>query len=305
MLITKDNLNALRTTFGAQFQAGYDNAETFADKISTKIGSSSGQNLYGWIAQQLKARKWEGPRLVRNLSERSYMLENEEFEVTVGIPRKDILNDNLGIFANQTMPQVGNAIATIPDDLLVQILQNNAVCFDGKNFFATDHPTFDDSGSTYSNLFGNSALDATNFNTIWGTMASYTGEDGRPLGINPNLLIVPPQLKRAALEIVNATFAVGVGGTNVTAENVLKGWADVLVIPELSSQPSVWYLADVSRGILPFVTQEREPYQFVAKDRPEDDNVFMNGEFVYGGYWYGNVGVTLPFLIAKCQSAAL
>jgi phage major head subunit gpT-like protein len=305
MLITRDNLNALRTTFGAQFQSGFDSATTFADKISTETGSQNAQNLYGWIAQQLKARKWKGPRLVRNLSERSYMLENEEYEVTVGIPRKDIINDNLGIFANQTMPQVGNAIAKIPDDLVVSVMQNNAVCFDGGNFFATNHPTYDDSGSTYANLFGSSALDATNFNTVWAAMSSYVGEDGKPLGVNPNLLIVPPQLKRAALEIVNATFAVGAGGTNVTAENVLKGWADVLVIPELGNQPTVWYLADVSRGIMPFVKQVREPYSFVAKDSPTDDNVFMNNEFVYGGYWYGNVGVTLPFLIAKCQAAAL
>ena len=305
MLITKANLDALRTTFGAQFQAGYDSAETFSDKLATKVGSQNAQNVYGWIAQQLRARKWKGPRLVRNLTERSYMLENEEFEATVGIPRRDILNDSLGIFANQTMPQVGNAIASIPDDLLVDILQNNAICFDGGNFFATNHPTFDEAGSTYANLIGNNALDATNFASTWGAMASYTGEDGRSLGVNPNLLIVPPQLKRTALEIVNATFAVGAGGTNVSADNVLQGWADVLVVPALSNEPTTWYLADVSRGILPFIHQEREPYQFVAMDQPNDANVFENGEYVYGGYYYGNVGVTLPFLITKNQSASL
>jgi phage major head subunit gpT-like protein len=37
----------------------------------------------------------------------------------------------------------------------------------------------------------------------------------------------------------------------------------------------------------PLILQVRKEAQFVTKDRPEDDNVFMNKQFLYGadGRW--------------------
>ena len=35
---------------------------------------------------------------------------------------------------------------------------------------------------------------------------AFTGEDGEPLGVMPNLLVVPPQLEREGKEILNGFF---------------------------------------------------------------------------------------------------
>lgn len=43
-----------------------------------------------------------------------------------------------------------------------------------------------------------------------------------------------------------------------------------------------WFLMDVSRALKPIILQVRKPPQFVSKDDPRDDNVFMHKEFVYG-----------------------
>jgi phage major head subunit gpT-like protein len=43
-----------------------------------------------------------------------------------------------------------------------------------------------------------------------------------------------------------------------------------------------WFLLDVSRAIKPIILQVRKEPEFVAKDNPQDDRVFMNKEFVYG-----------------------
>lgn len=303
MIITQETLDALRVTFNAQFQQAFDTAEPWWSKIATELPSSNGESVYGWIAQQLSARQWIGPRIAQNLVEREYVLPNLPWEATAELERDKVEDDNLGVFAGQTMPQLGKAMAKIPDHLIADILQNNTTGFDGEDFFSTTHPVYDDAGSLYSNLFTTNPLDPANFSTTWATMAAYNGEDGDPLGINPNLIIVPPQLKRSALEIVNATYMVGAHGSNVTAENVLQGWADVLVIPELSNEPDTWYLADVSRGIMPFIRQLRRAPEFVAKDSPTDDNVFRENKFIYGGYERSNVGVSLPFLISRNEAA--
>lgn len=51
-----------------------------------------------------------------------------------------------------------------------------------------------------------------------------------------------------------------------------------------------WFLLETSRVLKPLIYQERKKPQFVAKDNPDDERVFMNAEFVYGGDYRGNVG---------------
>jgi phage major head subunit gpT-like protein len=71
-------------------------------------------------------------------------------------------------------------------------------------------------------------------------------------------------------------------GTASSVSNVQSG----------SGEP--WYLLDTSRAIRPFVFQERRPFaNLVSKDRPEDDNVFNNNEFIYGCDGRGNAGYGL------------
>ncbi len=51
-----------------------------------------------------------------------------------------------------------------------------------------------------------------------------------------------------------------------------------------------WFLIDDSRALKPVIFQERKKPQFVSKDRPEDDNVFMRKQFIYGVDARYNVG---------------
>lgn len=43
-----------------------------------------------------------------------------------------------------------------------------------------------------------------------------------------------------------------------------------------------WFLIDASAIVKPMILQKRKAFQFVNKDDPRDDRVFMNKEFVYG-----------------------
>lgn len=72
------------------------------------------------------------------------------------------------------------------------------------------------------------ALTATNYATARGALMSMKGDYGRPLGIMPSLLVVPPTLEGAARKIVSNALAAG-GETNEWA-----GTAEVLVVPWLA-----------------------------------------------------------------------
>ena len=54
-----------------------------------------------------------------------------------------------------------------------------------------------------------------------------------------------------------------------------------------------WFLLDTSRAVRPIIFQEREGYQFTSLDKPEDHNVFMNREFIYGVHARVNAGFGL------------
>lgn len=301
MLVNQATLDSLRTDLHLGWEEGYGStAEVWSTKLAMEVPSNARSNTYAWIAQQLKLREWVGPRVAQNLSEHSYTLVNKEFEGTVEIPRIDIRDDNLGVYSSRTLPQLGVATKQHPDVLLASLLTSNPLAFDGLSLFNTAHLTFNGTG-TYSNDFATSALSAANFNAAWAAMVSYTGEDGMPLGVTPNLLIIPPQLALVAKQILQSTtmVATGPGGTSAAIDNVLKGWADILIVPQLSSAPTIWYLADVSKSILPFVHQTREAPTFVSRDNMSDPKVFDLNMFTYGVNLSDNMGVTLPFLICR------
>jgi phage major head subunit gpT-like protein len=58
-----------------------------------------------------------------------------------------------------------------------------------------------------------------------------------------------------------------------------------------SSTP--WYLLDLSKGLKPIILQVRKRPEFVAMDRPDDENAFMRKKFRYGVDDRKNVGYGL------------
>jgi len=71
-------------------------------------------------------------------------------------------------------------------------------------------------------------LDTSSYAAARAAMMGFKADGGRPLGIKPTVLVVPPALEGAALAIVNTEY--GVGGVS----NVWKGTAEVIVAPYLS-----------------------------------------------------------------------
>ena len=71
-------------------------------------------------------------------------------------------------------------------------------------------------------------LNAAAYATARAALMGMKGDYGRPLGITPNLLVVPPSLESAARKILNSEYATG-GETNEW-----KGTAELLVVPWLA-----------------------------------------------------------------------
>jgi phage major head subunit gpT-like protein len=77
-------------------------------------------------------------------------------------------------------------------------------------------------------------LNDTNYAAARAAMMSVANAEGRPLGMTPNLLLVPPSLEAQAREILQAQFIIGDPATGGARTNVWQGTADLLVVPELA-----------------------------------------------------------------------
>ena len=54
-----------------------------------------------------------------------------------------------------------------------------------------------------------------------------------------------------------------------------------------------WFLLDTSRALKPLIFQSRREVEFVSKDRPDDEHVFMKKKYIYGVDRRDNAGLGL------------
>ena len=161
-------ISALRPGFSAAFARGKAKAPSQWQLVATKMSSANKSTTYGWLGQFPKLSEWVGQRSVKNLAEHGYSIVNNLYEGTVGVKRTDIEDDNLGIYT-PLFEEMGYATATHPDELVFALLGKgvSTECYDGQNFFDTDHPVYPNvegtgTPETVSNLIdGEGAEDAT------------------------------------------------------------------------------------------------------------------------------------------------
>ncbi len=75
-------------------------------------------------------------------------------------------------------------------------------------------------------------LTADNYEAARAAMMNLRGDEGRPLGVKPNILVVPPSLEGAAMRLLNnGTRIVTVGEAAVAVQNEWAGTAKPIVTP--------------------------------------------------------------------------
>ena len=158
MIINRANLEALRTGFKTNFQAGIALAAPVSGPLVTEISSSTKIETYGFLGDLPVFRKWVGEKRIKSIEEKSYQLINDDFETTLGIHKTKIEDDNLGLYA-PIVSGWGQDAGDLKDLLVFQALSegHTRACFDGQNFFDDEHPVGDAKKSNVSGDGSNAA----------------------------------------------------------------------------------------------------------------------------------------------------
>lgn len=151
MLINQANLDALRTGFKTSFQGGLNQAPSDYQRITTVVPASTKEQKYGWLGKIPNVREWIGPRVVQNLEQHDYAIAEKKLELTIAVDKDDVETDNLGIYG-PLFSEMGQSAGSTWDTMVFNLLKAGFTteCYDGQNFFDTDHPVLDETGAAVS-----------------------------------------------------------------------------------------------------------------------------------------------------------
>lgn len=297
MLVRGDISGLLMAGLKTQFFKTFTEGESEYSKICTIIPSDKDTEHYAWLGSLPSVNEFLDERQIADFSEYDYAIKNKKWEATVSVDRAALEDDQYGQVAVRVKTLASEARQHI-DQLVFGLLNSGTTtpCYDGLPFFGA-HPIGKNSavaGQTQSNLMaaGASGLTQATVQTAMTTMRRTLNDQGRPMGIVPDTLVVSPENEFNAWQIVSSLFhadpiPAAVYSQNLAA-NPLRGLLKIVTTPYLES-PTAWYLLDTKRPVRAIFLQMRREFEFNALEN-NSENGFMRDSYLYGVRGRYNVG---------------
>ncbi|MEN6372304.1 MAG: Mu-like prophage major head subunit gpT family protein [Armatimonadota bacterium] len=281
-LVKSDMPRLLEAGLKTVFFEAYDAASNDSRKIITVIPSEQDTETYAWLGSVPKMREFADERLPAGLLEHEYKIKNKTWEASIAVDRAAIEDDLYGQIKLRVQGLARETKRHI-DEIVFSLLASgfSTVCHDGQYFFDTDHS--EGVSGTQSNKCTD-ALSATALQNAITAMAKFKDDRGKPLGISPDVLVVPPDLQWTALELLNSTYYPEIldpsDGSQKLAGNPLKNRLELIVSPYLTDTNN-WYLLATNWIVKPIIFQSRVPVEFSALEGTSE-NGFMRDQYIYG-----------------------
>ena len=161
MIINAGNLKTLYVAFKASFQGGLGQAAPLYNMVATTVPSTTGSEEYGWLGKLPSMREWVGDRVINGIASSGYTIKNKPYELTIGVPRANIEDDQYGVYS-PLFTEMGRSAAAHPDELVFGAMAANGNCYDGQAFFSATHPVLNANGKS-----ANQSNDLGGAGTAW------------------------------------------------------------------------------------------------------------------------------------------
>jgi phage major head subunit gpT-like protein len=109
-------------------------------QVAMQVNSDQSSEEYKWLGMSPAMREWVGGRNAKGFRENGITIVNKHYEATMKALVKELRRDKTG----QMLIRIGemaDRTAAHPASLLSTLIKNgaSAACYDGSNFFATNH----------------------------------------------------------------------------------------------------------------------------------------------------------------------
>jgi phage major head subunit gpT-like protein len=297
MLVKGDISALLLAGLKTQFFKTFTEMKSEYEKICTIIPSDKDTEHYAWLGALPSVQEFLDERQLGEFSEYEYQVKNRKWESTISIDRTALEDDQYGAVAAR-VKQLAYEARQHLDQLTFGLLEAGFTtpCYDGANFFGS-HALGKNSpvaGQTQSNLApGGSFLSSNVLKNAIIAMMRTLNDQGRPMGVVPDTLVVSPENHFVAEGILASTFypdpvTVASGIQQNLGQNTLRGLLRLVTSPYLSST-TAWYLLDTKRPVRAVFLQMRREFEFNALEANSEEG-FMRDRYLYGVRGRYNVG---------------
>ncbi|MDR0453653.1 MAG: Mu-like prophage major head subunit gpT family protein [Deferribacteraceae bacterium] len=140
-VVNQETLDGLTKAYSTAYNKSFTYTTSYYSKIAMTAPSTTKETTYPWLGAIPRMREWIGDKVIKKLTEHGYTIKNRKFELTVGVLRDDIEDDQYGIYT-PLMEEIGRSAKIWVDELVYELVNNafSEVCYDGQYFFDTDHP---------------------------------------------------------------------------------------------------------------------------------------------------------------------
>jgi hypothetical protein len=272
VITTQDNLVAVQVNRWDQLMS--DAGLLYWDTLTEDKPSVSRKELYEWQVNMGVIRRSDdgGTRRYDDLLDATYGIENEDFEASLMITRKDYEDDKIQ-HAAQWSDDVAGYEALLPQILLQELFAagETELGYDGKPFFSEEHlivPGHAELG-TAANLFPGMALTGPNIALGVQNIKGTPAPGGLNAYIRPFRLLVAPDKEFDGTELLEAKFlgALTGGDRRGSTDNILTRYGFDGGIQVMQDHPAdgSWYMQCRTLGRspfkMPFVRQMRRPME--------------------------------------------
>lgn len=161
MAFTQEQIiEALTVGANAAFTNGLNTVTPQWDKIASKVPSTGSSEFYGWLKDLPGIAEWTSDRMLVELGSYGYAIANKTYEASIKIKREDLEDDKIGKYS-VLAGAWGKQAALFPDKESYGLLAAGftTLCYDGQNYFDSDHPLETTPASTFTNVIGDPSTD--------------------------------------------------------------------------------------------------------------------------------------------------
>ncbi len=164
------------------------------------------------------------------------------------------------------------AAASILNQIIADALAANAVCWDGKTFFADDHPNnvFKTSAGTYDNDITGAGTTPTaaNLKIAKANFRKIKAPNGKPLGLRMTHVLAPAALEETFKDLLEQDLVIQAAGSAFGAVNNRHKGTVIPIFSDELADDSKWYpLALNKPGMFPWIVQDEGSPEEIRSDK--------------------------------------
>lgn len=244
MDFTLENVKALTKEVKKTFNDAMSKPKQDYLEVATVITTKSHTVDYTWLGDLPAMRQWIEDRFLGKLKDYVYTISKIDWETSISVKRDDFLFDTLSLVKTKVLQMV-HAVTSHYNKIVFGLIKLNGNCFDGTPFFGEHTVGEGDAAVVYKNITTAELTEDSLFAVIQ-SMQTIKDSEGESLDIEPNLLLVAPDLYKTAKKILTSKQLAG-------SDNVAEGLVKFKVVRQMDA--GTWCVLDTSKPLKPFILQ--------------------------------------------------